>query len=289
MPINNNDNRKSNRLVIELKDVHYKYPLGRDKYVHALAGINLSIKQGEFVTVTGGNGSGKSTLAKHLNGLLTPSNGKVLVHKLDSSDEKNIWEIRRRIGMVFQNPDNQLVASILEEDVAFGLENLGIPPGEIKKKVDRYIGLMNLSHVREHPPHMLSGGQKQRLAIACVLAMEPDCLVLDEPTAMLDPQGRKELLQIIVELNKKYHKTVVLITHLMDEVILSDRVIVLQQGKLVADKKPRELFAMGGQVKEYRIELPALVKMAQMLTAKGIDIKQVPLSVDELVEDLCGQ
>lgn len=286
MPIKNKDDIKP---IIELKDVHYNYPLGKGKYINALSGINLSLRQGEFVTVTGGNGSGKSTLAKHLNGLLTPSNGKVLVHNLDSSDENNIWEIRRRIGMVFQNPDNQLVASILEEDVAFGLENLGLLPDEIKKRVDHYLDLMKLSHMRKRPPHMLSGGQKQRLAIAGVLAMEPDCLVLDEPTAMLDPQGRKELLQIILQLNKEHHKTVVLISHLMEEVVLSDRVIVLQQGKLVADKKPRELFALADQLKEYRIELPALVKMAQILSAKGIELKQLPLSVDELVEDLCGQ
>ncbi|WP_031517162.1 energy-coupling factor transporter ATPase [Desulfofalx alkaliphila] len=277
------------KILIELKDVCFKYQVGKDRYVSALRNINLSIKQGQFITVTGGNGSGKSTLAKHLNGLLTPSSGKVLVQGMDSSNEKNIWEIRRRTGMVFQNPDNQLVSSILEEDVAFGLENLGLAPEDIKRKVDYYIKLLKLDHMRKHPPHLLSGGQKQRLAIAGVLAMEPDCLVLDEPSAMLDPLGRQELSEIIIQLNKRHKKTVVLVTHLMDEVALSDRVIVLQRGRIVADTTPRQLFSMGEEIKNYRLELPDVVKFAQGLSAGGFKMDRPPLNIEELVDGLCGQ
>ena len=275
--------------LIKLENVHYTYAQGQKNEVEALVNCNLTIKPGEFLAIIGGNGSGKSTLAKLLNGLNVPTKGRVLVDGMDTSREENIWKIRKRVGMVFQNPDNQLVASTLEEDIAFGLENIALPSKEIVRRVNQYIELLNLTAVRQHPPHMLSGGQKQRLAIAGVLAMEPDCLVLDEPTAMLDPRGRQDLIQRIIDLNTNQQITVVLITHLMEEVVFSHRVVLLDQGRMVMENTPRELFSRAEEVKKYGLELPGVLELAEKLRAAGLNINKTPLGIDELVDTLCGQ
>ncbi|MTI80766.1 MAG: energy-coupling factor transporter ATPase [Firmicutes bacterium] len=275
-------------LLISLSKVDYSYQLGSHESIKALNNCSLSISSGQFVAITGSNGSGKSTLAKHLNALLLPDSGKVTVDGMDTSTEDRVWEIRRRVGLVFQNPDNQLVASVAAEDVAFGPENLGLPVGEIKKRVNYYLDLLGLSDVRDHPPHMLSGGQKQRLAIAGVLAMEPRYLVLDEPTAMLDPSGRAELLNAITHLNKQLNITVVLITHLMNEAVLADRVILMGGGKIIMDKPPREFFAQEEIIKQNGLRLPEVVHLAKKLKEKGFELNQQPLTIDEVVDSLCG-
>nr|WP_238480686.1 energy-coupling factor transporter ATPase [Desulforadius tongensis] len=275
--------------MIILENVDYSYPVGDGGFVRALSGCSLKIKRGEFVTIAGSNGSGKSTLAKHLNALLLPEKGKVLVDGLDTSCEDNVWEIRRRVGMVFQNPDNQLVAAVSEEDVAFGPENLGLPPGEIRKRVRYYLDLLKLTEVKDRPPHLLSGGQKQRLAVAGVLAMEPLCIVLDEPTAMLDPAGRRELLQAVTKLNRELKVTVILITHLMEEAVFSQRMVLLHKGKIVMDGTLREIFARRERVEGYGLVLPEAAQLAEKLKAVGFHFQQLPLSIDELVDGLCGQ
>ena len=276
-------------LLIELREVSFSYPSSTGKEVLALKSCNLQIYSGEFIAVVGGNGSGKSTLAKHLNGLLVPSAGKVLVNGMDTAGQEDIWEIRRLVGMVFQNPDNQSVAAVCEEDVAFGPENLGLPPAEIKKRVKQALDLLNLTGIKDRPPHLLSGGQKQRLAIAGVLAMQPRCLVLDEPTAMLDPAGRREVLEIITELHQKHRLTVILITHLMEEAAYADRLIGLQKGSIVLDTTPREAFARVDDLKTLDLELPDIILLAEKIKALGVPLSQTPLNIDELVDDLCGQ
>ena len=278
----------SNKILIELQNVNYAYKTGYQKTIMALSDLNLKIRVGEFIAVAGANGSGKSTLAKHLNALLVPDSGTVLVDGLDTINQENTWEIRRRVGMVFQNPDNQLVAAIAEEDVAFGPENLGLHPEKIRQRVDHYIKLLNLTPVKDCPPHLLSGGQKQRLVIAGILAMQPRCVVLDEPTAMLDPVGRQQLLQTIVKLNHEHRMTVILITHLMEETLLADRLVVLHQGTVLMDDYPKQIFTRKAQLEKHGLELPGLAELALKLKAAGLDIKQVPLYIDELVDSLCG-
>ncbi len=279
----------SKQALIELQDVSYSYPVSEQENIPALKSCSFKLYDGEFVAVIGGNGSGKSTLAKHLNGLLVPNAGKVLVGGMDTANQADIWEIRRLVGMVFQNPDNQLVAAVCEEDVAFGPENLGLPPEQIKARVEYALKLMNLTELKDRPPHMLSGGQKQRLAIAGVLAMRPKCLVLDEPTAMLDPAGRKEVLEVITELNRKHKITVVLITHLMEEAVLADRIIALKEGQIVMDSFPREVFSSADKLRQLGLELPDIILLAEKLKALGVPQLKTPLNLEELVDDLCGQ
>ena len=231
--------------MIELKDVTFAYPAEEGKQTkNALDGVTLSIEKGSFVAVLGHNGSGKSTLAKTMNAILVPAGGKVLVEGMDTAEEANLLAIRQRVGMVFQNPDNQIVANVVEEDVAFAPENLGVPPAEIRRRVDDALKLVGMYEYREHAPHLLSGGQKQRVAIAGVIAMAPRCIVLDEPTAMLDPIGRREVLSTIRDLNRKSGVTVVLITHHMDEAAQADRLVVMSKGRVIADGPPGEVFQL---------------------------------------------
>ena len=229
--------------MIECKNVVFKYSTGEEIEKLAIDGLNLEVNEGEFLVVLGHNGSGKSTVAKHMNALLVPTEGTVIVNGLDTSDENNVWDIRAAAGMVFQNPDNQLVATIVEEDVAFGPENLGVPPEEIRKRVYDALEKVGMSEYKKHAPHLLSGGQKQRVAIAGILAIQPKCIIFDEPTAMLDPSGRREVMENIKELNKKHGITVILITHYMDEAAQADRVVVMDKGKVIMEGIPRDIFS----------------------------------------------
>lgn len=253
----------------------------------ALDGVDLDIKQGEFIAVLGHNGSGKSTLAKHLNVLLQASGGTLWVDGKDTTDEANVWDIRKNAGMVFQNPDNQIIASVVEEDVAFGPENIGIPTDEIWKRVENSLKSVGMIQYREHSPNKLSGGQKQRVAIAGVMAMEPKCIVLDEPTAMLDPNGRKEVLDAVEKLNKEKGVTVILITHYMEEVIRADRVYVMDKGKVVMQGTPRSIFSQVDTLKSYRLDVPQITLLAHELRKSGMDIPEGILTRQELVDALC--
>ena len=253
----------------------------------ALDGVDLEIRQGEFVAVLGHNGSGKSTLAKHLNVLLQPSGGTLWVDGKDTAEEENLWDIRQNAGMVFQNPDNQIIASVVEEDVAFGPENIGVPTDEIWKRVERSLKSVGMLQYREHSPNKLSGGQKQRVAIAGVMAMEPKCIILDEPTAMLDPSGRKEVLAAVEALNREKGVTVILITHYMEEVVGADRVYVMDSGKVVMQGTPRQVFAQVDALKEYRLDVPQITLLAHELRQSGLNIPEGILTRQELVEALC--
>ena len=251
-----------------------------------LKGINLSVPEGEFLAILGHNGSGKSTLAKHLNAILTPSEGSVTVCGMDTRDPSKLYNIRQNVGMVFQNPDNQLVASIVEEDIAFAPENLGVPREEIIERIDYALAAVRMEEFRGHAPHMLSGGQKQRVAIAGVLAMRPRVLVLDEPTAMLDPKGRKEILETIRHLNRDENITVVIITHYMDEAALSDRVIVLDHGKIFDEGKPREIFSKIDRLKEIGLDVPQATRLAYELKAAGFNIRADVLDEKECAAEI---
>ncbi|MGL4109348.1 energy-coupling factor transporter ATPase [Clostridium sp. LP20] len=274
--------------MITFDKLTYKYMSqeeGKEKY--AVKGIDLDVKKGEFLVILGHNGSGKSTVAKHINALLLPSEGTVFVDGLDTSDSKNLWDIRSKAGMVFQNPDNQLVATIVEEDVAFGPENLGIEPKEIRRRVDDSLDKVGMSEYKRHAPHLLSGGQKQRVAIAGVLAMQPECIVFDEPTAMLDPSGRKEVMKNIKELNEVYGITIVLITHYMDEAAQGDRIVVIDNGSIVMEGNPREVFSEVEKMKEIGLDVPQVTELAYELKKSGINIDTDILNVDEMVDVLC--
>lgn len=273
--------------IIELDQVGFSYSSGEEANQPALANCSLEIYPGEMLALVGGNGAGKTTLAKLLNGLLIPQQGRVLVAGLDTRQQDHWWEVRQRVGMVFQNPDHQIVAATVEEDVAFGPENLALPPAEIKGRVDRYLQLMDLTAQRENPPAMLSGGQKQRLAIAGVLAMAPQCMVFDEPTAMLDDKGRRVLLTLLQELKTSQQIAVVLITHLMDEAALADRVAVLHQGSVAFTGTPAQLFAQPERLQRYKLTLPPVVEMALLLQGAGIAMDPLPLNTDQLVNILC--
>lgn len=253
----------------------------------ALDQVDLDVKQGEFVAVLGHNGSGKSTLAKHLNVLLTASGGTLWVDGKNTEDEDNLWAIRQNAGMVFQNPDNQIIASVVEEDVAFGPENIGVPTSEIWKRVERSLKSVGMIKYREHSPNKLSGGQKQRIAIAGVMAMEPKCIVLDEPTAMLDPNGRREVLEAVEQLNKEKGITVILITHYMEEVVHADRVYVMDNGKVVMQGTPRNVFSQVDTLKSYRLDVPQITLLAYELRKAGLNIPEGILTRQELVEALC--
>ncbi len=253
----------------------------------ALDGVDLDVRQGEFVAVLGHNGSGKSTLARHLNVLLTPGSGTLWVDGKDVQDADNLWDIRQNTGMVFQNPDNQIIASVVEEDVAFGPENIGVPTQEIWKRVEKSLKSVGMIQYREHSPNRLSGGQKQRVAIAGVMAMEPKCIVLDEPTAMLDPNGRKEVLDAVEQLNREKGVTVILITHYMEEVTRADRIYVMDNGKVVMQGTPRAVFSQVDTLKSYRLDVPQITLLAYELKKAGLPVPDGMLNRQELVEALC--
>ena len=273
--------------MVECKDVVYKYKAdeGQEPKI-AVDGVNLIVKKGEFLVVLGRNGSGKSTLAKHINALLLPTGGKVYVEGLDTSIPDNIWPIRKNAGMVFQNPDNQIIATVVEEDVGFGPENLGIPTEEIWERVEKSLEAVGMLDYRKASPNKLSGGQKQRVAIAGIMAMKPQCIILDEPTAMLDPNGRKEVISTVRELNKKENVTLVLITHHMDEVIHADRVFVMDQGRIVMEGTPREIFSKVEDIKKYRLDVPQVTELAFELRKEGINLPQGILTVEEFITAL---
>lgn len=252
----------------------------------ALDHVDLDVKEGEFIAVLGHNGSGKSTLAKHINALLAPGEGTLWVDGKDVSKEENVLAVRQTAGIVFQNPDNQIIASVVEEDVGFGPENIGVPTDEIWRRVEESLGAVGMLKYRHHSPNKLSGGQKQRVAIAGVVAMQPKCIVLDEPTAMLDPNGRREVLQTAHELNRKKGVTVLLITHYMEEVVDADKVIVMDQGRVVMQGTPREIFSQVGKLKEYRLDVPQVTILADMLRQSGLHIPIGILRREELVEAL---
>ena len=250
----------------------------------ALDHLNVTIEKGSFVAVLGHNGSGKSTFAKHINGILLPTEGEVWVAGMDTSDEEKIWDVRKTAGMVFQNPDNQIIGNIVEEDVGFGPENLGVPTEEIWTRVDESLRAVGMTLYRKKSPNRLSGGQKQRVAIAGVMAMKPQCIVLDEPTAMLDPNGRAEVIRTVRELNKKEGITAVLITHYMEEVVHADRVIVMDDGKIVMDGTPKEIFAQVERIKELRLDVPQVTELAYELSQAGLDMPEGILTREEFME-----
>lgn len=253
---------------------------------NAVDGVSLDIKKGEFVALLGHNGCGKSTIAKHLNAMLLPDSGRVLIDGDDTSDEDKTYDIRKKVGLVLQNPDNQLVASIVEEDVAFGPENLGILPQEIRERVDYALKAVGMYDYREHAPYKLSGGQKQRVAIAGILAMLPECIVLDEPTAMLDPNGRDEVLSTLLKLNKEKNITVVLITHYMDEAVLADRVVVMDSGKILTQGTPDQVFSQVELLKKHRLDVPQSTELANKLCGCGVKINKMPLDTEACVKML---
>jgi len=274
--------------MIETKHITYHYPVDEGEVqIPALDGVDLSIQAGSFVVVLGHNGSGKSTLAKHFNAVLLPDGGQVLVDGMDTADGELLLEVRRRIGMVFQNPDNQIVANVVEEDVAFGPENLGVPSEEIRRRVDDALKAVGMDAFTLHAPHMLSGGQKQRIAIAGVIAMEPRCIVLDESTAMLDPLGRQEVLDTVSRLNKEKGITVILITHHMNEAAYADRVIVMNHGKLVMDGTPREILTQVERLREIGLEVPHTVDLLHQLRGGGWDIPMDALEPSVCADVIC--
>lgn len=273
--------------IIEVKDLYHYYNEGKTNQLVALNGVNLTVTEGEFLVIIGHNGSGKSTLAKHFNGLLEPASGEVIVdgHLLTSEDDN--YKARQTVGLVFQNPDNQIIATIVEEDVAFGPENLGLPQQTIIDRVDESLKLVAMEKYRKHPPHLLSGGQKQRIAIAGILAMLPKCICLDEPTAMLDPQGRKEVMETIHKLNKEQGKTVVHITHHMEEAALADRVVVMEEGSIVMQGTPKEIFKEVEKLRKLGLDVPVVTELVYDLNKEGYNIPGDIVSVDELVNYLC--
>ncbi|HEX3040369.1 MAG TPA: energy-coupling factor transporter ATPase [Caproiciproducens sp.] len=272
---------------IKAQDVTFSYddPESEERR-EVLKGVSLGIKKGEFVALLGHNGSGKSTMAKQFNAMLLPGGGKVFVDGMDTVDEKVLYEIRRRVGLVLQNPDNQLVASIVEEDVAFGPENLGVPPGEIRTRVDDALKAVEMYDFRLNAPYKLSGGQKQRIAIAGIIAMQPDCIVLDEPTAMLDPRGRSEVLSTIHRLNREKGITIVLITHYMDEAVQADRVIVMDSGRILTEGTPREVFAQVELLKQHKLDVPQATELIYRLKAGGFDLPGCALNIEECIAAL---
>ena len=271
----------SDQPILRTEHLTFRYTTEEGVAPTVLDGVSLTIRPGEFVAVLGHNGSGKSTLAKHFNAILLPSGGKVWVDGMDSCDEDKLLDIRRRVGMVFQNPDNQIVASVVEEDVAFGPENLGVPSEEIRTRVDSALAAVGMTEYARHAPHLLSGGQKQRVAIAGVLAMRPECIVLDEPTAMLDPAGRREVLDTVKRLNREQGITVVLITHHMDEAAQADRLIVMHDGHIMADDSPEQVFQNVDGLRSLGLEVPEPVALLYELRQAGVDVPLTALTVDE--------
>jgi len=273
--------------LIEVIDLNYSYRSGSVNEVKALNGVDLQVQRGEILAITGQNGSGKSTLARHFNGLLTPKSGQVLVEELSVADKNNTAAIRRLVGMVFQNPDNQLVSSIVEEDIAFGPENLGLPPAEIKDRVDWALETLNLQDLRFESPNYLSEGQKQLVAIAGVLAMKPSCIVLDEPTAHLDPRGRREVLENVLRLNREEGITTVLLTHFMSEVVHCDRMVIMDRGEVKLAGTPREVFRQRENIIKLGLNFPVTVQLAAGLRKKGFAIPEDVIDTEELINSLC--
>jgi len=273
--------------MISIKNLSFKYDYEDENAIQILKDIDLEINEGEFVALLGHNGSGKSTLAKLINGLLIPGQGDVLVDGMNTKNEEEIWDIRRTAGMVFQNPDNQLVATIVEDEVAFGPENLGLEPSEIRRRVDKALEDVGMTDYKKNAPHLLSGGQKQRVAIAGILAMSPKYIILDEPTAMLDPSGRREVIDTLVKLNKEENKTIILITHYMEEAAISDRVVVMEDGNIVLRGKPREVFSHVDEIKKLGLDVPQVTELAHELKKDGIEISTEVLNIQEMVKEIC--
>ncbi|MDF2513501.1 MAG: ecfA2 [Herbinix sp.] len=275
--------------MIKVKNLTFEY-IRRDEEGNvesinkAIDNVNLDVKKGDFIAILGANGSGKSTLAKHINAILYPTDGGVWVNGMNTAEEKNLWEIRQTAGMVFQNPDNQIIATVVEEDVGFGPENLGVPTQEIWERVEKSLEAVGMLEFRNSSPNKLSGGQKQRVAIAGIMAMKPQCIVLDEPTAMLDPNGRKEVIATVRELNKKENVTVILITHHMDEVIYADKVFVMERGQVKMEGTPREIFTRVDEIKKYRLDAPQVTELAYELKKAGVNLPDGILTVEELIE-----
>lgn len=278
--------------IIKADDLVFDY-IRRDEegnvenVTEAVDHVSLDVEQGQFIAILGHNGSGKSTLAKHINAILKPTEGEMTVDGMSTSEEDNVWSVRQTAGMVFQNPDNQIVATIVEEDVAFGPENLGVPTDEIWERVNKALESVNMTMYRGYSPNKLSGGQKQRVAIAGVLAMKPKCIVLDEATAMLDPLGRKEVMSAIIELNKVEKITVILITHYMDEAVLADKIFVMDKGKIAMEGTPRQVFSHVEEIRELRLDVPVATAMAYELRKAEYNIPKDILTRDELVEAVC--
>ena len=272
--------------MIRTENLSYAYHTEEQESPFVLKDVNLTIQKGEFIAVLGHNGCGKSTLAKHFNGLLLPISGNVYIGGVNTKDEDLLWEIRRRVGMVFQNPDNQIVATVVEEDVAFAPENLALPSAEIRKRVDEALKLVDMYRFRKHAPHLLSGGQKQRVAIAGAIAMRPECIVMDEPTAMLDPKGRSEVMDTILKLKEQEHMTVVLVTHYMDEAAKADRVVVMDKGNIVMDGTPKEVFSQVKRIKELGLDVPQVTELAYGLNCAGIPVNYDVLTVSECADEI---
>ena len=273
--------------IIKIDNLYFQYPHGEGEEPKlAIKGVNLEIEEGSFTAIIGQNGSGKSTLAKNLNGLLLPSKGAVYVSGMDTRDEDKIWDIRQTAGMVFQNPDNQLVSAIVEDDVAFGPENIGIDPVEIRARVDEALDAVKMGKYKRKAPHLLSGGQKQRIAIAGVVAIRPRCIIFDEPTAMLDPRGRKDIMEII---EKLHHEgiTVILITHFMDEAVRADRVVIMNKGEILLDGTPEHVFSQDELIKSARLDVPMAAEIAIYLRENGIDVPQDVVTAERLKEFVC--
>lgn len=280
-------NESDKDILFDIRNVSHTFETEEGKSFEALKNITAQIRKGGFTAIIGTNGSGKSTLARHLNALLLPTEGELLVDGMNTSDESAVWKIRQKVGMVFQNPDNQLVAAIVEEDVAFGPENLGVPPGEIRERVEQALEKVGMTAYRGQAPSMLSGGQKQRIAIAGVLAMQPDCIVLDEPTAMLDPKGRAEVMATIHELNEKEGITIVLITHFMEEAVTADRVMVIDRGVLQMDGTAREVFSQADKLTEIGLDVPVAADLSRRLRKAGMAVSENCMTDEELGEALC--
>lgn len=277
--------------IIKAAKLVYDYVTRNDhdeieEVIHAVAGVDIDVEAGQFIAILGHNGSGKSTLAKHLNALLVPTGGTLWVKDMDTKDPENVWPVRQAAGMVFQNPDNQIIASLVEEDVGFGPENIGVPTDEIWQRVEQSLSAVGMLEYRHHSPNKLSGGQKQRVAIAGVMAMEPECIVLDEPTAMLDPNGRKEVIATIRELNREKQMTVILITHYMDEVVHADKIYVMDDGKVVMEGTPKEIFSQVDALKELRLDVPQVTELAFELKKAGLDLPDGILTIEEFVESM---
>lgn len=273
--------------IITIENLTFEYTRGEESDpVKAIDNISLEIERGSFTAIIGENGSGKSTLAKNLNGLLLPTEGAVYVNGYDTRDDDNIWNVRQTAGMVFQNPDNQLVSAIVEDDVAFGPENLGVDPAEIRRRVDKALEDVNMGQYKKKAPHLLSGGQKQRIAIAGVVAMKPKCIIFDEPTAMLDPKGRGEIMSIIDELHKE-GITVILITHFMDEAVRADRVIIMNEGRILLDGTPRQVFRQEELIRSANLDVPLMVEMGAKLRERGIDVPADIITEEKMVEFIC--
>ena len=273
--------------LIQIKNLSFYYENEEGDKYKAIDDFNLDIKKGEFVVIIGHNGSGKSTLSKNMNAILKPTEGDIIVNGMNTKDADKMWDIRQTAGMVFQNPDNQIVATIVEEDVAFGPENLGIEPSEIRRRVEESLKNVGMYEFKDRQPHLLSGGQKQRVAIAGIIAMKPKCIIFDEATAMLDPSGRKEVMKTIKKLNKEENITAIHITHFMEEAVDADRVIVMEKGRKVLEGTPREVFKEIDRLKKIGLDVPCMTEISHMLNKEGLKIKEDILTVDEMVNELC--